>query len=58
MQDQEFMNELLQSLPGVDPYEPQIRNALQEFSSTSNDNNADENEEKKKKKKDEGNDQQ
>ncbi|CAJ0887781.1 2792_t:CDS:2, partial [Entrophospora sp. SA101] len=29
MQDPEFMSELLQSLPGVDPNDPQIRNALQ-----------------------------
>lgn len=32
MHDQEFMNTVLQSLPGVDLSDPQIRNALQGFS--------------------------
>ena len=47
MHDQEFMSAVLQTLPGVDLSDPQIRNALQGFP-TDNENN----EETKKKEKD------
>ena len=50
MHDQEFMSAVLQSLPGVDLSDPQIRNALQGFSADDENNEEDNKKDDEKKK--------
>jgi hypothetical protein len=50
MHDQEFMSAVLQTLPGVDLSDPQIRNALQGFPADNENNEEDSKKDDEKKK--------